>query len=159
MRLAGNDIVDLQLAAKESNWMRKGYLQKICSEKEQMLIEESKQPNQLVWLFWSMKEAAYKVHSRKTGQRIYAPASLETTIQTLNPGYSTGFVSVENCIYHTQSKLNGEMIHSLAAPKQSLLKEIEVIISFHQNGIYPDYACTNPHSVSHHGVYLALIYL
>ncbi|WP_316836816.1 4'-phosphopantetheinyl transferase superfamily protein [Pedobacter nutrimenti] len=159
MKLAGNDIVDLRLAATESNWMRKGYLQKICSEKEQLLIKESEYADQLVWLFWSMKEAAYKIHSRKTGQRIYAPASLETTVQTLNLSYSTGFVSVENCTYYTQSELNAEMIHSLAAPKRSLLKEIEVRISLHQDGVYPVYACTNPHSVSHHGVYLALIYL
>nr|WP_199078301.1 4'-phosphopantetheinyl transferase superfamily protein [Pedobacter sp. ASV19] len=159
MRLAGNDIVDLQLAATESNWMRKGYLQKICSEKEQALIEESEYPNQLVWLFWSMKEAAYKIHSRKTGQRVYAPASLETTLQTLNPGFSTGFVSVENCMYYTQSTLNTQMIHSLATQERSLLQEIKVRISLHQDGIYPDYASTNPHSVSHHGVYLALIYL
>jgi len=159
MRLAGNDIVDLRLAARESNWMRKGYLQKICSEKEQLLIRESEHANQLVWLFWSMKEAAYKIHSRKTGQRVYAPAALETTLQTLDPGYSTGLVSVENCLYCTQSEFNNEMIHSLAAQEQSLLKETEVRISLHQDGIYPDYACTNPHSVSHHGVYLALIYL
>lgn len=159
MRLAGNDIVDLRLAATESNWMRKGYLQKICSEKEQLLIRESEHANQLVWLFWSMKEAAYKIHSRKTGQRTYAPAALETTIQILNLGYSSGLVSVENCLYYTQSELNAEMIHSLAVTNPSLMKEMEVRISLHQDGVYPDYASTNPHSVSHHGVYLALIYL
>jgi phosphopantetheinyl transferase (holo-ACP synthase) len=34
----GNDIVDLALARKESNWKRPGYLNKIFTTKEQLLF-------------------------------------------------------------------------------------------------------------------------
>jgi hypothetical protein len=37
----GNDIVDLALARKESNWKRPGYLNKIFTTKEQLLISSA----------------------------------------------------------------------------------------------------------------------
>ena len=40
--MIGNDIVDLALAQKESNWKRKGFLNKIFTEKEQLLILNAK---------------------------------------------------------------------------------------------------------------------
>jgi hypothetical protein len=36
-----NDIVDLALARKESNWKRPGYLNKIFTTKEQLLISSA----------------------------------------------------------------------------------------------------------------------
>jgi phosphopantetheinyl transferase (holo-ACP synthase) len=57
----GNDIVDLALARKESNWKRPGYLNKIFTTKEQLLISSAENPNTMVWNLWSRKEAAYKI--------------------------------------------------------------------------------------------------
>ena len=39
--MIGNDIVDLALAKKESNWKRKGYLDKIFTVSEQLLLQKS----------------------------------------------------------------------------------------------------------------------
>ncbi|MFT4791790.1 MAG: phosphopantetheinyl transferase (holo-ACP synthase), partial [Arcticibacterium sp.] len=58
--MIGNDVVDLKVAALESNWMRLGFLDKVFSEEEQEVILNSENKSQMVWLFWSMKEAAYK---------------------------------------------------------------------------------------------------
>jgi phosphopantetheinyl transferase (holo-ACP synthase) len=58
--MIGNDVVDLVLARKKV-WRRTGYLQKIFTESEQLLIENSSNPHVLVWKLWSMKEAAYKI--------------------------------------------------------------------------------------------------
>ncbi len=63
--MIGNDIVDLQLASKQSNWQRRGWLQKIFTIEEQQCIKDSKTPETLVWKFWCMKEAAYKAHQRR----------------------------------------------------------------------------------------------
>jgi hypothetical protein len=43
----GNDIVDLALARKESNWKRPGYLNKIFTTKEQLLISSAE--NRIPW--------------------------------------------------------------------------------------------------------------
>ena len=69
--MIGNDIVDLALAKKESNWKRNRFLDKIFTETEQLLIFHSENPEIMVWNLWSRKEAAYKIYNRETGIRGY----------------------------------------------------------------------------------------
>jgi len=56
--LIGNDIVDLQCARKESNWQRKGFLEKQFTDLEQEIIFRVENSFETVWRLWSMKEAA-----------------------------------------------------------------------------------------------------
>ena len=75
--MIGNDIIDLALALKESNWKRKGFLDKIFTKNEQLLILNTQNPEVMVWNLWSRKEAAYKIYNRQTGIRGYFPLQLE----------------------------------------------------------------------------------
>ncbi len=63
--MIGNDVVDLALAKVESNWQRKGYLDKLFTTKEQNLIFCSENPTIMVWILWSRKEAVYKIHANR----------------------------------------------------------------------------------------------
>ena len=56
--MIGNDIIDLALARKESNWLRSGFLDKIFTLREKLLISNSQNPETTVWNLWSRKEAA-----------------------------------------------------------------------------------------------------
>ena len=47
--MIGNDVVDLALAKIESNWQRKGFLNKIFTENEKILIQKSKNQELMVW--------------------------------------------------------------------------------------------------------------
>ena len=47
--MIGNDIVDLALAQKESNWKRKGFLDKIFTLQEQLFINLSENQEIEVW--------------------------------------------------------------------------------------------------------------
>ena len=60
--MIGNDIVDLKLASIQSNWQRKGFLNKVFTKKEQTLILNASNSFEMVWLLWSIKESAYKVY-------------------------------------------------------------------------------------------------
>lgn len=71
--MIGNDIVDLKQAAKDSNWKRPRFLDKIFTPREQQLIWSAKDQDQMVWLLWSMKEAAYKVNVQQFGTRFFNP--------------------------------------------------------------------------------------
>ena len=62
--MIGNDIVDLVQARFQSNWKRKGFVQKIFTQKEQELIFSSKNPENMVWNLWTRKESAYKIFNR-----------------------------------------------------------------------------------------------
>lgn len=78
--MIGNDIIDLVQSRKESNWRRRGFVSKLFDEQEQLLIVNSPDPEIVVWLLWSMKEAAYKIWNRQTGIRKYIPLKLRCSV-------------------------------------------------------------------------------
>lgn len=155
--MIGNDLVDLEHATIESNWQRKGYLAKIYTLSEQQMIASSSNPHQMVWLLWSMKEAAYKIHSRKTGIRKYAPASIACSIIDFHQTNISGLVSIENEYFYTQSVFKDSYVHTIAAYSAHILPQIKIAIYKHPDNQF-DYKNTSPKCVSHHGKYLALIY-
>lgn len=63
--MVGNDVVDLKLAKQQSDWRKRGFLDKVFTGCEQQLIKDTSDPDETVWLLWSMKEAAYKAHQRR----------------------------------------------------------------------------------------------
>jgi phosphopantetheine--protein transferase-like protein len=78
--MIGNDIVDLTQAAKDSNWKRKGFVNKVFTKVEQEYIAQSEDENSTVWGLWSAKEAAYKAHNREHGKRWFNPRKIECTV-------------------------------------------------------------------------------
>jgi phosphopantetheinyl transferase (holo-ACP synthase) len=157
--LIGNDIVDLQLAGRESNWQRKGFLHKVFSKEEQLLILSNSQPNEMVWLLWSMKEAAYKIYSSTTGIRNFAPTQLCCAEIKRSLTHSTGLVSIAGFSYYTNSSIHQNMIHTIAASSLAEISATKVQISIPEDWQNLNYKKTNPQCVSHHGAYLALVYL
>lgn len=104
--MIGNDIVDLRLAATQSNWRRKGWLQKIFTVSEQDKILNALDPDVTVWKLWSMKEAAYKAYQR---QFLKAP--------TYNPrDFECSEVSVNamGMQYKTKTTMTSAYVHSVA---------------------------------------------
>ncbi|WP_025663930.1 4'-phosphopantetheinyl transferase family protein [Aquimarina megaterium] len=105
--MIGNDIVDLQLAKTQSNWQRKGWLQKICTIQEQQYIFTSEKAEIQLWQFWSMKEAAYKAHQRRFNlSRRYNPLNFECTPK--------GEVYVGNYRYKIITETQNEYVYSIA---------------------------------------------
>ena len=114
--MIGNDVVDLKAAAVQSNWRRKGFLEKIFSAEEQELISSAPEPHQMVWLLWSMKEAAYKAHQRefllprKLNWRDYNCRITETSETA-----ASGVVEIKKNSYFTASEINQDFVYTSAA--------------------------------------------
>jgi phosphopantetheinyl transferase (holo-ACP synthase) len=112
--VTGNDIVDRKAAAAESNWQRKGFLQKIFTSVELEQINNAAEPEKTLWRLWSMKESAYKIFSRQTGNRFFAPQKFcshiinerEGTVHAEGKFYQTITCCTEDFIYST-AKLSG----------------------------------------------------
>lgn len=118
--MIGNDIVDLVLARKESNWQRKGFLNKIFSYKEQLLIESASSPEIMVWNLWTRKEAAYKIYNRQTGKRGFFPLRLECNY--VND--CSGSVSCDGFEYYTQTQIFNDFIYTIAVTKKQYFNKI-----------------------------------
>jgi phosphopantetheinyl transferase (holo-ACP synthase) len=157
--LIGNDIVDLALAAQQSNWKRKGYLHKIFTAEEQLCIMKSTSPDQMVWLLWSMKEAAYKIHSRKKGIRNFAPTALVCHSIRIIKGKVEGAVTIDGENFFTASTLDEEKIHTLCASGKEEIKQIKIILTAPEKRSLLNEHLKIERCLSHHGAFLALAYL
>ncbi|WP_231464047.1 MULTISPECIES: 4'-phosphopantetheinyl transferase superfamily protein [unclassified Pedobacter] len=153
--MLGNDIVDLKLAKTQSNWQRSGFLNKIFTKQEQFYIRSSENPDRLVWLLWSMKEAAYKIHNRITGVRNFAPTSLECSIR--QEDLKKGAVCIDAETYYTESDINDDYVHTVASCLKNHCVNVKTAI-YKAPNLLADYKNTSAACVSHHGRYLALVY-
>ncbi|SHM72392.1 4'-phosphopantetheinyl transferase family protein [Flavobacterium xinjiangense] len=153
--MIGNDIVDLALAKKESNWKRKGFLDKIFTQQEQLLITSAESPEVMVWNLWTRKEAAYKIYNRQTNIRMYFPLQLVCLYES----ETSGTVLCNGNIYHTKTKISEDNIYTIAVTEEnyfSQIKEIKVDAKICKtNGIpyiIDDFSeIKKPVSISHHG--------
>lgn len=113
--MIGNDVVDLELAQIESNWRRTGFLNRVFYEYEQDKILSATNQDVMVWLLWSMKEAAYKAH-----QRLHdLPRKLDwkrqkTFLESCSANTATGRVKIDESYYTTASEITRDFIHTSA---------------------------------------------
>lgn len=153
--MIGNDVVDLALARKESNWKRRGFLQKIFTEKEQLQIFNAENPEVKVWELWSRKEAAYKIWNRKSKVRLFNPMKFECS----DKDSDIGKVSFENQVYFTKTDFSNVRISSIAVSEKSGFDKM--IHLENRNGIVKlngiPFLNNQPVSISNHGRFEQII--
>lgn len=157
--MIGNDLVDLALAQKESNWKRRGFLDKIFTKKEQSYINDAENPDVMVWNLWSRKEAVYKIYNRETQIRGYFPLQLECVCESI----TLGTVSIKGKTYFTQTKIEKDRIHTIAVTEKTQLKQFKTLNSDSEISkkkglpfiIDLDTKKEIPVSISHHGRFWA----
>ena len=152
--MIGNDIVDLALAKKESNWQRNRFLDKIFTENEQLLITNALNPEIMVWNLWTRKEAAYKIYNKQTGIRTFEPRLILCDLAKV--ASESGRVRIKNEVYFTKTIVTSNYVHSTAALNELDLQRSKIDI-YRGNAKNFDYHTLSPKSISHHGDYLALV--
>ncbi|CAL1519726.1 4'-phosphopantetheinyl transferase superfamily protein [Chitinophaga sp. MM2321] len=182
--MIGNDVVDLQLAATESRWQRKGYLDKVYTPAEQARILADEVPDTVVWLLWSSKEAVYKIVNRATKTKFYAPLKFECTSLEMQGQMIRGTVQYENRQYPFRSEITGACVHTIAVATETLFTKIKTAVVPYNGNDYTEilrragilqqhhqllkshlgipylwdaqHQYESPVSVSHHGRYLGI---
>jgi phosphopantetheinyl transferase (holo-ACP synthase) len=165
--MIGNDIVDLALARKESNWKRKGFLDKIFTTKEQLLISNAEDQEAMVWNLWSRKEAAYKIYNRKTQIRGYFPLQLECFELEIIDGISFGKVVIKKHIYFTKTEITTQFVHTIAVENVQDFDTIKILENrknIQKNNGIPSYlekdnSVLIPISICHHGRFEQIVSL
>ncbi len=114
--MIGNDLVDFKTAALQSNWQRRGFLEKLFSENEQSLILNSEFPGRRLWLLWAMKEATYKAHQRRFKlPRSFNPKQFNCEIIDGDNTSVFGKVQIRDCSYYTQTFIGEDHLHCIAS--------------------------------------------
>ncbi|WP_369014709.1 4'-phosphopantetheinyl transferase family protein [Flavobacterium anhuiense] len=155
--MIGNDVIDLAQSRIESNWQRKGFIEKLFIAEEQQYIKDYDKPETMVWLLWSMKEAAYKIYNRQTKIREFSPKKLSCSLDFIDCNLALGKVICNENRYYTKSIFSLESIHTIAVNN---LKNINNVIEVDSKEIIKDengipYLKTAKSvqdiSISHHG--------
>ncbi len=120
--MIGNDVVDLKQAAIDSNWKRPRFLDKVFTQKEQSIIFSSENRDQLVWLLWSMKEAAYKAYVREFNHSFFNPKRIQCQLGLNNESV----VSINGHIYYLRTIITSEYVHSIASNTKEKHPEISL---------------------------------
>ena len=163
--MIGNDIVDLDLAQKESNWKRKGFLDKIFTQNEQLLILNAENSTTMVWSLWSRKEAAYKIYNRETGIRGYFPLELVCVDLQIIDRVIFGKVEIKDFVYYTKTVNTSHFIYTIAVKNVqdfNSIKTLENRKNIHKKNGIPNYFEKEnlgiiPISISHHGRFEQII--
>lgn len=106
--MIGNDIIDLSLAKVQSNWQRLGFLEKQFTLQEIEAIQKTEKPFLLVWRFWSMKEAAYKVVVQQQNKRFFAPKKFVCEMLS----ETKGLVRFEDQTFETNTQTTSKYIYT-----------------------------------------------
>jgi phosphopantetheinyl transferase (holo-ACP synthase) len=155
--MIGNDVVDLELAKIQSNWKRKGFLDKIFTLKEQEFIINHSNSERLVWELWSRKEAVYKIIIQKGEKPGYYPKRIECL--------KNGIVIFENQLFYTKTFISNNLIHTIAVENKSDFNKINEIVKPNfikkVDGIpfYQYKAKLYSASKSHHGKFEKMVWL
>ncbi|WP_293872437.1 4'-phosphopantetheinyl transferase superfamily protein [Flavobacterium sp.] len=165
--MIGNDIIDLTLAQQESNWKRTGFVEKIFTPSEQVLISTANKPEIMVWYLWSLKEAVYKIYNRQTLIRAFMPLELECFDITMKNKKNYGKVRCLNTIYYTQTAITTESIDTVAVLNSKDFERIKTLdntVSVKKTNGIPNYYCSDslsfkPFSKSHHGRFQRIVAL
>lgn len=164
--MIGNDIIDL---ASTSYWKRKGFLDKVFTENEKHIINQSIDQTITVWQFWSMKEAAYKALCINR-EIFFNPLLFSCSLN--------GLVQYFGLSIQTNTTIDGEMLHTIATTSQNVttyfmdntpdyinkfnLSNLDIELKKDANGlpVILDKVTgeTYAASISHHGRFLGLIY-
>lgn len=101
------------------------------SEKKYLQSFSGDERERMIWLFWSMKESAYKALYKQYSRRFYAPKMFDCsvnereedclagTVQTLFQDFCTQSYLLEDCI-HTVAYINErQVIHDFCFPVAS----------------------------------------
>lgn len=153
--MIGNDIIDLALAGKESNWKRKGFLDKLFTSCEQQIIFKAKNAETMVWNLWSRKEAAYKIYNRQTKIRAFIPKQIKCTGLIFSDKCWFGEASIDDKLYHTKTEITKDYIYTIAVINPEDFNRISTVNSSNivkdYYGIPFHFENDNPVSISHHG--------
>jgi len=162
--MIGNDVIDLNAARCDSNWQRAGFLQKLFSCKEQDIILMSRNPEIMVWVLWSMKEAAYKIYNRQTGIREFIPHKLLCADVAVNQYSISGNVFCNSHQFYASGIITNSFVHTICTDcpdNVQFIKNCTKAAILKDNNNLP-YVISNgfkrPASVSHHGKFYKAVF-
>lgn len=111
----GDDIVDLKSLDLEEKHKNTRFLERVLSAKEQVLFNQAKNQKEMLWIFWSGKESAYKVLKKKKPDLVFAHSKFEVSF---DQDTNSGLARFEDDLVSLRWNRSPNWIHCLALLKK-----------------------------------------
>ncbi|TXE08312.1 4-phosphopantetheinyl transferase family protein [Gelidibacter salicanalis] len=118
--MIGNDIVDIELAKRNSRWQEQRYLDKLFTTEEQEFIRSGDQQFQNIWRLWTMKESVYKITSRAEGTIRFNPTNFKCTVLDATQGK----IIYKNQSIATSTIINQNFVQTTASSNPQWVSKI-----------------------------------
>lgn len=156
--MIGNDMVDIVLAQKESNWKRKGFLNKLFTTFEQDLIQKASNQEEMVWMLWSIKESVYKAYQRINYNEGFYPIKIE--IIKLN-SKNESVIQLFDILFYGKTTITSDSINTITLLNKADFKNVinlnNTVYAKNLKGLPFQLSSNKPISVSHHGRFKAIV--
>ena len=158
--MIGNDVVDLVLAQKESNWKRKGFLNKVFTPFEQELIQQAPNQEEMVWMLWSIKESVYKAYQRIKYNEGFYPTKIK--VLKIN-SKNESIIQLFDTIFYGKTAITTDSINTITLLNEADFKNVinlkNVTYLKNNEGLPVEKHSKKLISVSHHGRFIEVIRL
>lgn len=125
MYLVGNDIVDLQHPDNQNKASNIRLLKKILTPLEILTVQQAANPNTMLWLLWSCKEAAYKVAIKMGIQPFNDATQISIDFNNTNNLLYCGTAVVKNIQCFTKTILSNNYAYSIASKQPCIFNKIQ----------------------------------
>lgn len=153
--MIGNDVVDLILAKTESNWRRKGFLDKLYTASEQSLIQNANNQDEMVWLLWSIKESVYKAYQRINYNHGFYPIKIKIQSLELVDAEYESVIQLFDITFFGKSTIKNQIIQTVVVERKIDFEKVIYLdcVAYikNKNGLPVEVLSGKPISVSHHG--------
>lgn len=123
--MIGNDIIDLQLARKNTRITQERYWRKVLTEVEIFHLKKQADVSLAFLLLWAAKEATYKLASKIHGTHLFSPKSIVIkNCENIHKRSSTYVSSLSPLgITHLKLKATSYTVEAYAASDLHLLEQ------------------------------------
>jgi len=110
--MIGNDVVDLRDADSRTESLHPRFDERAFAAPERLQIARSRNPEQLRWMLWAAKEAAYKVARRMHPRTVFSPPQFVVTL----PAAGDASVTHGQRRYSVEVRVEQDVVHAIAMP-------------------------------------------
>ncbi len=128
--MIGNDVVDLTKVKGVDERRSQKRIEKTLTPSEVDQLPAFRDTNLIYWIFWSLKESAYKLFYKHRGQRKFIPKKFSSVLHASDPGMFTARISSPVGQLFGKVRFSGEYLHAIVA---STLQELDNV----QAGVFP----------------------
>lgn len=112
----GNDLVDLNTLDANNYPSSPRFVERVMCIEEQKFLYEQEQQKVIFWIFWSAKEAVYKITKKMNPETVFSHSSyhLKLTEWSSNSGTAKGYVIHQGTHYPVTFTVTINWVHCVA---------------------------------------------